>query len=114
MSAWVYDRFGPVVSSISTPFNGCRASSALRHRPDIQFAVDQARAGTSALIQALLGPQFDRLDEVHVLTPNLRRRPACQPVEPVRLACGFGTYTLRWPLPSTFRTSVLGTAGGHP
>jgi|ERR1017187_481961 hypothetical protein len=90
MSAWVYDRFGPVVSSISTPFNGCRASSALRHRPDIQFAVDQARAGTSALIQALLGPHFDRLDEVRVLTPNLRRRPACQPVKPVRLAAASG------------------------
>src|ERR1019366_896961 len=109
------DRHQPVVSSICTPFNGCQASSALRHRPDIQFAVDQARAGHSALIQTLLGPHSDHLDGVRVVTPNLRRRPACQPIEPN--ARGFGTFTLRWPLPSAFRTSVwepLGAIHGQP
>lgn len=109
------DRHQPVVSSICTPYNGCQASSALRHRPDIQFAVDQARAGHSALIQTLLGPHSDHLDGVRVVTPNLRRRPACQPIEPN--ARGFGTFTLRWPLPSAFRTSVwepLGAIHGQP
>ena len=102
-----------MVSSILTPFSGCQASSALRHRPDIQFAVDQARAGHSALIQALLGPHLDLADEMRLLTPNLRRRPACQPIT----ARGFGTFTLRWPLPRSFRTSVwvpLGAIHGQP
>jgi hypothetical protein len=106
------NRFWPVVSSIFTPFNGCQASSALRHRPDFQFAEDQARAGASALIQTLLGPHLDLLDEVRLVTPNLRRRPACQPAEP------FGSW-LRDLHPTVaftenFPYQRMGTAGGHP